>query len=524
MAGSSDVDVTSDLESVLGGAVLVSAGTLLSVGVNVGARAVFARAYSPAAYGVFSLSFTLLLIFSMVATLGLRNGLPRQIAFDEADGDDTDGDEADSHRTDEAGSQILWALILAGVVGSLFGTLLYHFNWALATRVFHDSAYADPIAVVAIAIPLFTVTRVASAAYRGYSSPHERVVFQELGRNVAFVVLLVAVVVVGLDHLAAITMLPVSLALTTAAFLAHLYHDNPGRFRDDVLARLRDVDVPVALVRFSYPLMLSSLLHQLMTWMDILMLGYFASSRIVGLYDGVRPLVRVIPIVWRGMIFMYIPLVSAMYAREKLGSIRRVYFVLTKWFASATVPLVLVFLFFPASTLRAVFGPSFVVAAPALQLLAVAFCLGNLIGPTGATLIAMGRTRVLMWFNLVAAIVNFGLNVLLIPEIGLLGAAIGTTVAMVLRNLLRLALLYRVGRIHAVRPSLLAPLGVTTGVAAGLSTAVGSVSPLGLVLFAAGLTAFFVASFALTGSVAEEDDVLVAYVTSQVRRVTPFGT
>ncbi|MFC7157530.1 flippase [Halomarina halobia] len=513
MNSPSDVDVTCDLESVLGGAVFVSVGSLLSMGINVGARAVFARAYSPAAYGVFSLSFTILLIFSMIATVGLRNGLPRQIAFDEADGKESD----------EAGSQILWSLTLAGLVGSVVGTLIFHFNWEIATHVFHDEAYALPIALVAVAIPLFTLTRIASAAYRGYSSPHERVVFQELGRNVAFLVLLLGVVVVELDYLAAITMLPASLALSTAAFVAHLYRDNPGRFRDDVVARLRDVRIPVTLVRFSYPLMLTALLHQLMTWMDILMLGYFATSRMVGLYDGVRPLVRVIPIVWRGMIFMYIPLVSAMSARGQLTSIRRVYYVLTKWFASATVPLVLVFVFFPASTLHAVFGPSFVVAAPALQLLAVAFCVGNLIGPTGATLIAMGRTRVLMWFNLVAALVNFGLNVLLIPEIGLLGAAMGTTVAMVLRNLLRLALLYRVGRIHAVRRSLLAPLGLTIGVAAALSTAVqGSVSPLGLVVLSLGLTAFFVASFFLTGSVTEEDNVLVSYVTAQARRVRSF--
>lgn len=108
------------------------------------------------------------------------------------------------------------------------------------------------------------------------------------------------------------------------------------------------------------------------------------------------------------------------------------YIVLTEWFASATVSLFLLVLFFPRSTLRMVFGPSFVAAAPALQLLAVAFCTGNLIGPTGATLIAMGRTRALMLINLVSAVANFVLNVVLIPELGLFGAAVATAVAIVL--------------------------------------------------------------------------------------------
>jgi O-antigen/teichoic acid export membrane protein len=513
-AGSDSVDVRGELRNVLGGAVLVSAGMLVSVGFNVVARAVFARAYSPASYGVFSVGFTLLLVLSLGAGLGLRNGLPRQIAFDEADEDS---------RSDGSGSKILWALVLAGVVGVVVGALLYRYSGVIATRVFHDPIYARPIAIVSVAIPLFTVIRIISAAFRGYSRPHERVVFQGLVRNVGFLLLLGVGVVLGLDYLAAITMLPLSLGLTAALYFAHLYRDNPGGFRDDVVARLRDVDVPVSLIRFSYPLMLSTLLLQLMTWMDILMLGYFASSRVVGLYDGVRPLVRIIPIVWEGMIFMYIPLVSSLYARRRVDTIRRVYFVLTKWFASATVPLVLLFLFFPASTLRAVFGPSFVVAAPALQLLAVAFSLGNLIGPTGATLIAMGRTRVLMGINFVSAVLNFGLNVVLIPEIGLLGAAVGTAVALVLRNLLRLALLYRGGQIHAVRGPLLKPIALTTAVVAVLGNVLGPLSLPGLVLLAVGISALFLASFPATGSVSGEDGVLVDFVATQARRVTPFG-
>lgn len=522
------VDVRSELGDILGGSILVAAGMLLSIGINVAARSVFARAYSPEEYGVFSLGFTLLLIFSLASCLGLQNGLPRQIAFDEADEGDRRRDSAREGATedddtdappDDAGTQILWALILSGVVGATVGAVFLSFGRVIAIQVFHDASYARPIALVAVGIPLFTSIRVTSAVFRGYSRPHERVVFQEIGRNVAFLALLVLVVSLGLEHLAAISMLPLSLGLTAVLYFGHLYRDNPGGFRDDVVDRIGDVDVPVSLVRFSYPLMVATLMLQLMTWMDILMLGYFSTSRTVGLYDGVRPLVRIVPIVWSGMIFMYIPLVSGLYARDSLGAIRRVYFVLTKWFASATVPLILVFLFFPASTLRAVFGPSFTVAAPALQLLAVAFCLGNLIGPTGATLIAMGYTRILMAINLVSGIVNFGLNVALIPEIGLLGAAIATTVAIVLRNVLRLVQLYRVGRIHALRWAIYRPLLPTVGVAAALSIALDTASWPMLVAMFAVLFVVFVASFPLTRSISREDDVLVSYAVSNVRRL-----
>jgi O-antigen/teichoic acid export membrane protein len=398
--------------------------------------------------------------------------------------------------------------------------VLLQFNRDISVHVFGDSGYARPLALVALAIPLFTVIRVISAVFRGYSKPRERVLFQGLLRNGSFLALLVVVVSVELDHLAAIQMLPLSLGLTVALYFGYLYRDNPGRFRDDVVDRLSQMAVPVSLIRFSAPLMVATLLLQLMTWMDILMLGYFSTSRAVGLYDGVRPLVRIIPIVWQGMIFMYIPLVSGMYARDNLNAIRRVYFVLTKWFASATVPLVLLFLFFPASTLRVVFGSTFTVAAPALQLLAVAFCAGNLLGPTGATLIAMGHTRVVMGINLVSAIVNFGLNIALIPEYDLIGAAIATAIAVVLRNLLRLAMLYRRGRIHALRSAIYWPLFLTTAAAGCLSLALGTVSWAMLLCVFTATAVILLASFPLTSSISPEDDILLSRTLTMIRRVT----
>ena len=268
-----DIDVMDELESVLGGAVLVALGTLFTILLDIGARAIFARAYQPSAYGIFSLSYTVLLVLSMVAALGLRNGLPRQIAVD----------EAEKVETNSAGSQILWALLLAGIASSFLGVILAHFNWTVAIHLFGDESYARPIRLVALAIPLFALIRVISAVFRGYSRPHERVVFQDLMRNVTLLLLLGFVIAFGYDHETAIATLPVSLGFTTVVYFAHLYRDNPGGFRDNVISRLYALDTPVSLIRFSYPLMLSTLLIQLMTWMDILMLGYFASSRTVGL-------------------------------------------------------------------------------------------------------------------------------------------------------------------------------------------------------------------------------------------------
>jgi len=139
-------------------------------------------------------------------------------------------------------------------------------------------------------------------------------------------------------------------------------------------------------------------------------------------------------------------------------------------------------------------------------------------GPTGATLTALGRTHILMIVNFFAAVVNFGLNVLLIPQIGLLGAALATTVALVLRNVIRLGVLYRYGRIHALDTSLFTPIVLTGVIAAGFSLIIDAPSwymVAGLSITIAGI---FLASFQITDNISEEDGLLVSFVTRHINR------
>jgi O-antigen/teichoic acid export membrane protein len=52
----------------------------------------------------------------------------------------------------------------------------------------------------------------------------------------------------------------------------------------------------------------------------------------------------------------------------------------------------------------------------------------------GPILQSLGRSRILAFNSILAALVNFGLNVVLIPQFGIIGAAAATAVSFVLRD------------------------------------------------------------------------------------------
>ncbi|MDY6775433.1 MAG: flippase [Halobacteria archaeon] len=504
--------VTESLRHVVRGAAVVVVATLIGVGLRVAGRAVFTRSFTPSEYGVFSVGFTLVSVFGVVASLGFRNGVTRQIAYY---GADSDGEEGEGEGEGEVGTVILWALLLTGVSGSLVGAVLFMSSGFLAETLVGSPDHALAVGVVCLGVPFFALIRVSTAVFRGFSRTRERVVFHEILRNAGFPILVVGVSAVGLSYVAGVGAYPVSLLLTAVLYLGYTVTDNPAGFSDRIGERLRDFETPRKLVVFSVPLMFSAILMEVMTWMDILMIGYFETAEDVGMYDAVRPLVRVVPVVWGSMIFMYTPLVSEFHAEGRNDAMRRVYFVLTKWFASATYPLIVVFVLFPEAVLGGVFGAEYTRAATALQILSVAFFLGNIMGPNGATLTAIGKTRVVMWANLGAFFVNLGLNVYLIPVYGLTGAAVATAAALVIRNVARVVVLYYLTDAHSFKKPLVVPMGVSTAlVLVGhrlIETGDGmDIDPMYLPVVLGAVVVVFLASFVVTRNVSDDDrDVLL---------------
>ena len=94
--------------------------------------------------------------------------------------------------------------------------------------------------------------------------------------------------------------------------------------------------------------------------------------------------------------------------------------------------------------LMGLFGPQFQSGAVALMILAVGQFIGTAVGSVGSLLSMTGHEPQLRWNVFIGAVLGVGLGVLLIPDYGLIGAAIATSVAVASKNLL---CVYQVNRL-----------------------------------------------------------------------------
>jgi O-antigen/teichoic acid export membrane protein len=183
-------------------------------------------------------------------------------------------------------------------------------------------------------------------------------------------------------------------------------------------------------LNFSWPLIVSQQLSHSRQRTDTLLLGYFATSASVGVFNVALPLAKLLQVVLSSINRIFMPSVTSLYTAGKMDQLRSSYRMVARWTFYLTLPLYIVIVVNSEVLLTAVFGAEYSEGQTALIILATGFFVNTITGSFGETLIAAGKTHVNMWMAVVAIIINVALNVVLIPKIGVDGAAVAAAISL----------------------------------------------------------------------------------------------
>ena len=129
------------------------------------------------------------------------------------------------------------------------------------------------------------------------------------------------------------------------------------------------------------------------------------------------------------------PKFSEIHSSGDIDALKRIVQQSTKTIFWVSAPVLFVLIFFPSSILS-MFGDEFKLAAMCLIILSIGKMFSAISGSVGTFLQMVGRQKIFQNILIVAALINVGLNSLLIPNYGIEGAAIASTVSGVFWNLL----------------------------------------------------------------------------------------
>lgn len=201
------------------------------------------------------------------------------------------------------------------------------------------------------------------------------------------------------------------------------------------------------LVRYSIPLLLSSLISVVLRKTDILMLGHIKDSADVAVYSIAVQVCTIIPFLKRITGAFLGPMVSSQYHSGRKKEVIHTYQILTKWELTFGTMIFLGIILFGDSILH-IFGKDFVSGHFALVLVACGYYAKVLAGQSGGILAMTGHPKVNLVTSVAALVVNIGLNLILIPRLGIVGAAIATMVSVIITSAISVIYLYYIQKIH----------------------------------------------------------------------------
>jgi O-antigen/teichoic acid export membrane protein len=204
------------------------------------------------------------------------------------------------------------------------------------------------------------------------------------------------------------------------------------------------------------PMLLNDGAHVILSQTDILMIGSMIGSFEVGIYTAAMKTAAWVSFILVAVNAIAAPMFATLYTEGKLEDLQKLVANVARWLFFPAL-IVAIFLSLSADLVLGLFGEEFKAGRWEMIVLSCGHLVNVGAGSVGYLMQMTGHHRECAFVFCFSAVLNIILNSILIPTLGILGAAIATTLCMILWNLwLHQLVVSRIG----VQPSIISALRV----------------------------------------------------------------
>ncbi|MEO9952218.1 polysaccharide biosynthesis C-terminal domain-containing protein [Nonlabens sp.] len=200
------------------------------------------------------------------------------------------------------------------------------------------------------------------------------------------------------------------------------------------------------IIKISFPMSLSSLGFFLLLSIDIFFLKYFKGDELIAIYAQPVKIIALIAMIQTTLQSSISKMIADNYYSGNMESLKLLIIKYTRLIALMSFPFLIIFLFFSKSILLC-FGEDYVSGNSVLLILLIGTTVNALCGCTGTYMNMTGRQVVFRNIIFITVLINLILNIFLIPLYGMNGAAISSTISLILWNIFTVVYVYAKDRL-----------------------------------------------------------------------------
>lgn len=410
------------LRIIASGGGLMFIGMILSKILGYLYRIIVAR-IGTAEYGLLSVALAVYSIFVVMALLGMDQGLLRYVSYFRGTGDEQ-----------KTKGVIKSTFKITTTISLILAVLLFLFAKWISINVFHEARLTNLLRILAAVIPLDVLRNNILSIIKAFQKVKYFVYSKIIIENSVKVVLTPLLIYLGFNMIGAAFAYAVAILLSLLASVYFLKSKIPNMYNKDVKA----VYINNEIIRYSLPLFLSSIIILIILWTDTIILGYYKTVEEVGLYNAAAPTAHLTALFPNALLILFLPVLTELYAKNEKEVFSKIYKAITKWIFLVNIMFLFLIIVFSKQILNILFGTEYIQSSSALIILVIGTFIYHLTLTCNNVLSVLKRTKTIFLITFIGATLNIILNLYLIPDYGLIGASIATSISFSLMGLFML--------------------------------------------------------------------------------------
>lgn len=263
--------------------------------------------------------------------------------------------------------------------------------------------------------------------------------YVDIIKSTSNVVFAIGLVLIGFGAVGALVGYVISMFLGSVIGLAVIY----TRFYQGIdEAVTREEDLFRRIVEYAVPLTATQTADTLDKDIDTVLVGFFLNPLAVSYYVISKQTVNFIKAPVRALGFTITPSLGSEKSKGNVERAARLYETSLVYTLLLYIPAGVGIILIATPLIEIVFGAQYTDAGPVLQVLGIFAILLSITKITSHGLDYLGRARARAIVKGITAVMNVGLNILLIPTIGVIGAAIATVITYSLYTMASLYIMH----------------------------------------------------------------------------------
>lgn len=406
-------DIDQAIRDVVKGASVITFGLILQLVISFVAQIVAARYLSVGDFGGLTAGTALLDIGAIVGGLGLASGLIRYLPRIEAT---------------EKRMLVSASVLISVVTSTALGAVIALNAPFIAAEIFGNPNVTVSIRIFGAAIPFATLLNLAVGGIRGQQRSAYWVLVKNVVHPLARITLVVTAVLFSLGQAGISGAYAAPYVISGCIGLVLLYKTLPRGQASFDTKRIEEV------TRYSLPFTISGISGFVYRSSDIFLILYFLGDAATGIYGVAYAATSFMGMFSTAFNFLSTPVASRLESDGEIDDAIEMFRTVVRWLLVASICALVPLGIYATDFIVIVYQSKYAEGGIILSVLAVGFAAKNVLSVHNSILEAAGRSKVLSVNSTVAAVTNVLLNLALVPWIGLVGAAIATTVSFLLRD------------------------------------------------------------------------------------------